>query len=306
MDISIVIPVYNAVDSLKELSLRLKETLEKEKLSFEIIFVDDGSKNPLVWETLLRLKEEYSFIRILRLWRNYGQHNAVLAGFEEVSGDVVITMDDDLQHPPEEIPELLSCLNKGYDLVYGVYRDTAEHSFFRSITSVMLQKMLLFTMPDLDPRYSPFRAIRREVVREVLPFVSSNTFIDGYFSWISDNIGAVEVRHNPRKFGKSNYTISRLISHTINVFVSFSSFPLRLASSFGLLFSAIGGLLALYIIARKLIYGSQVLMGYSSLMVGILLSAGILLLMLGILGEYIASINMKVLKKPKYLVKERK
>lgn len=299
MHISVVIPVYRAEGCLLELYHRLKTVLEPITSDFEIFMVEDcgGDRS---WAIINELAQADSRLKGIQFSRNFGQHAATICGFAQSRGRWVVTLDDDLEQSPEDIPLLLAKAQQGYALVYGVYPERA-HVAWRNATSAVARYLFKKAIPQLNDAYTSFRVIDGDLAREVCRFESPFSFVDGYLSWLTGNCASVEVAHSARAHGTSNYTLRKLLAHTINIFVTFSDLPLRLASWIGLGSFLVGMLWLCYILLLKLV-GGITASGFASLMAGIVLFGGIQLFVLGIFGEYLSRINFKTSKKPLYLV----
>jgi polyisoprenyl-phosphate glycosyltransferase len=298
---SVIIPVYNGEYTVKTLFERIKSFFELNDISYEVIFVYDCGKDNS-WKSLSELKNTYpGDIKLIKLSRNFGQHNALICGFEYVNGDFVITMDEDLQHAPEDIIRLINKqAESDFDVVYGKYEEL-NHSIFRNVSSKILKRIINIGIPDIHPDYSAFRLLKSSVAKSTIEMRNSYTFLDGYISWITSNVGSCLVTHNVRQGGVSAYNLGKLINHSINIFVTFSNLPIRFLSkmSIGLLIGMC--VFAGYIFVRKLVYNDLAL-GYSSLILAIGFGVGLIMLALGIIGEYIYRINLKTTKRPNYKV----
>lgn len=298
-ELSVVIPVYRSKDTLEELLRRIIESFSNSRVEIEVLMVEDCGRDGS-WDTIEALAADQPVLRGIRLSRNFGQHAATICGMAMARGHWVATMDDDLEQPPEKLPELLAKAKEGYDLVYGVYPERS-HAAWRNITSHLARVLFKLAIPTLNDTYTSMRVIRGDLARELKRFDSPFPFVDGYLSWLTNRCACVEVSHQPRPAGKSNYTFSKLFAHTLNIFVTFSDAPLKLASNAGLFFSLIGfGTLAVILIGR--LVGAITAIGYASVMAASLAVGGIQLLVLGIFGEYIGRINFKTSRKPLYLV----
>jgi len=234
--------------------------------------------------------------------RNYGQHNALLAGIREAQYPVIITMDDDLQNPPEEIPLLLAKLHEGYDVVYGTPA-REQHGLSRDLASRVTKLALQSAMgAETARKVSAFRVFRTRV-REAFanyqgPFVS----IDVLLTWGTTRFAAVSVRHDPRRIGKSNYTFRKLVTHALNMMTGFSVLPLQLASLMGFGFALFGLLMLVYVLGRYLIQGGSV-PGFPFLASTIAIFSGVQLLALGIIGEYLARMHFRMMERPTYVIR---
>ncbi len=301
IEISVVVPVYNSSGTLQDLNRRLTNVLKEiVEERYEIIFVNDGSRDES-WNILNQMALENGNVTAVNLTRNFGQHNAIMCGFGEVSGKYIVTIDDDLQIPPEEIAALYQEIQNGHDIVYGLYKNK-KHSVFRNLGSEFVQFVYMRTF-DTDIRLTSFRIIRKEIVASILSYEKSFTFIDGLISWYTANIGKVYVEHHERKIGKSGYSLKRLIVLSLNMLTNFSIVPVQIASLIGIAFSITGFLFGLFFICKKIFFGVPV-SGFTSLIVAVTIFAGVQLLTLGILGEYISRIHINVNKRPQYAVRE--
>lgn len=305
LNLSIVIPVYNSQSTLQQLHKRLTVALTKFGTSYEIIFIDDGSRDRS-WNILCDLYKKDRKIRLIQLTRNFGQHNALMCGFAHTKGKYVITLDDDLQNPPEEIAKLVKKIKEGYDIVYGKYK-IKKHSNLRNLGSELVQ-IVYRNIFQLEGNLTSFRIIKAETVREILRYNCNFAFVDGLLAWQTRNTGYVSVKHDERKTGKSNYNFIRLVTLALNLLTNFSIFPLQLASIVGFLFSFIGIILSGFYFFKKIFFGIPVT-GFTSIMIAILIFSGVQLVTIGLIGEYIGRIHININQKPQYIVgtiKERK
>jgi undecaprenyl-phosphate 4-deoxy-4-formamido-L-arabinose transferase len=299
--LSVVVAVYNSETTLPALVARLEPVLRARAAAFELILVNDGSGDES-WEIIRRLAARHRWIAGVDLARNYGQHNALLCGMRLARFDVMVTMDDDLQHPPEEIPRLLDRLAEGCDVVYGT-PERQPHSVWRGVASQLTKLALQNAMgADIAGRVSAFRALRT-AVREAFdhyrgPFVS----IDTLLTWGASRFAAVAVRHDPRLAGQSNYTLPKLILHALNMMTGFTAIPLQLASWIGFAFTAMGFAVLVFVVGRYLLEGGSV-PGFAFLASIIALFSGAQLFALGILGEYLARMHFRVMDKPPYVIR---
>jgi glycosyltransferase involved in cell wall biosynthesis len=301
--ISVIIPVYNSEESLVELSTRLMNILPKLTAHSEIVFVNDGSTDGS-WQTILSLSNQYACIRGLDLMRNYSQHNALLCGIRSAKYEIIITIDDDLQNPPEEIPELIDKLAEGYDVVYGVPQQD-KHDAWRTIASQVTKFALSSSMGvEVARNVSAFRAFRTQIRKAWINFQGPFASIDVLLTWGTSRFTAIPVQHNPRRFGKSNYTLIKLLTHAFNMITGFTVLPLQFASLIGFSFTIFGMLILLYVFAHYIIQGGSV-PGFSFLASIILIFSGAQLLALGIIGEYLGRMHFRIMDKPIYTVRSR-
>lgn len=301
-EVSIVVPVFGGHAALPELARRVAQSMIAAGLSWELILVDDRGRAES-WPVIRKLAADNAQVIGLRLSKNFGQHAATVCGIEHAQGRWIITMDDDLEHPPEAIPALLAAGNENTPLVYGKFLERT-HSGLRNFSSELMRWTLKRAFPDLNRDYSSFRAIHAPLASQLPKFGLNRPYIDGMLSWLTSSATSVEVSHGDREHGESAYTWRRLISHALNVFVTFSHLPLRIASyggaalalaSFGYLLWVVFGYFSGHITNP----------GYTSLMSVVLLACGIQLLILGVLGEYIGRLMGAAYRKPPYLIESR-
>jgi len=298
---SIVIPVYNSSSTLAELFARIEAVFSKNGTSFEVIFVEDGSYDSS-WEAIQKLKNNYpDIVKGIRFSKNYGQHNALLCGFRFAKGDWVITMDDDLQTPPEEINKLIKKINEtGADLVYGTY-ESKQHSLLRNTGSRFIKKLAPYASGNTNEG-SSFRIIKKDIVNQIRTYNQVFVFIDEVIFWHTSNISTTPVEHHQRKEGKSGYSFKKLMGLTINLIINYSNLPLRIMTVVGFLSSFFAFFLGLFFVWKKVHF--KVPLGYTSIIVAIFFSTGVILFCLGILGEYISRIYNTQNNKPQYSIKE--
>lgn len=301
---SVVVPTYQGQESIRPLTQQLDQFFRAAGLRYEIIFVNDCGPDQS-WRVMQEVQAEFGSerVKVVRLARNFGQHNALICGFSHAQGNFIITMDEDLQHRPTDIGRLIAEQAKGdYDVVYGRY-DALQHSGFRNITSRALKKLLKIGIPGLHPDYTAFRLIRAATARYCLDMTNSYTFLDGYLTWITQSVGAVTVEHQERAAGQSSYTVGKLIEHSINIFVTFSDLPVRLLSLTSVVVFLLTAMYSLYILGRKL-FLDDLSSGFPTLIITLGFGVGLLLLGMGILGEYIHRINLKTTKRPNFVEAE--
>jgi len=302
VEISVVVPVYNSEGTLRALVDRTTATLEAIGADYELVFVEDGGSDGS-WRVLQAIRAERpDRVAIIRLMRNYGQHNALMCGFRRARGAVVVTMDDDLQNPPEEIPKLLTAIHeRDLDLVYGRY-ESKRHSSWRNAGSKMVNIFYRAVFGN-DVTVTSFRAVRRPLLDAILEYDLNYTFIDGLLAWNTRRIGEAPVAHHARSEGRSGYNVRKLTALALNLFTNFSLMPLQLVSACGLGVSVLGFLLAFYYLACAL--ASEIVVpGYASTIIAILIIGGTQLLGMGILGEYLGRLHLNVNRKPQYRVRE--
>jgi glycosyltransferase involved in cell wall biosynthesis len=298
--ISVVIPVYNSENGLHLLHKRLIDILEKITPKFEIIFVEDHGKDNS-WKVIQDIATSDKRIKGLKMSRNYGQHNALLCGIRSAQNEIIVTIDDDLQNPPEEIPRLLSKLNEGFDVVYGTPQ-TEKHGLLRDLASQITKMVLQGAMgADTARMVSAFRIFRTQLRNAFVNYDGSFVSIDVLLTWGSTRFTALKVQHDTRKLGQSNYTIGKLIMHAMNMMTGFSVLPLQLASYTGFLFTLFGIGVFFYVLIRYMLFGTPV-QGFPFLASIIAIFSGAQLFSLGIIGEYLARMHFRIMSKPSYNV----
>lgn len=296
MLLSFIVPVYHGEQTIAPLPERIKSFCQSKHYAFEVIFVWDCGPDRS-WDIIQTLKNQNpETVKGIRLSRNSGQHNAIICGFEYAKGDFIVTMDEDLQHAPEDIQLLIDKQKEeDYDVVYGKY-ETRKHSPFRNIGSTILKKIIEIGIPDIHPDYSAFRLIKTSIAKATVDMRNSYTFLDGYISWISTHCASCIVSHAERQAGVSSYTFRKLVNHTINIFVTFSNFPVRFLSKLSIAVLVFMSLYSSYVVFRKLVF-NDLSMGFPTLVIMIGFGIGLIMLSLGIIGEYIYQINLKTTKR---------
>jgi glycosyltransferase involved in cell wall biosynthesis len=298
---SVVVPVFNSGPTLPELTDRLAAVLAT-RGQFEIILVNDASRDDS-WSIIEKLARDNRFVRGLSLSRNYGQHNALLAGIRASRYDVVVTIDDDLQNPPEEIPRLLERLD-GADVVYGTPA-SGHYGLWRGLATTITKMALRGAIGSETARkVSAFRVFRTGLRAAFSTYDGPFVSIDVLLTWGTARFDAVTVEHDARKFGASNYTMRKLMTHAVNMATGFSTLPLQLASYMGFVFAAFGMVVLAFVVARTAVSHGSV-PGFPFLASSIAIFAGAQLFALGIIGEYIARMHFRLMQKPTYLVRER-
>jgi len=300
--LSLVIPVYNGANSIG----MLVAALEQLEISggHEIVLVVDGSPDNSLDVCRRLVANARVPITLVNLARNFGEHNAVLAGLHEARGAHVITMDDDLQNPPSEVQKLLGHAQAtGADVVYTEYRHK-EHETWRNWGSRFTNRVADFLLDKPKGLYlSSFRCMSAFLVEQIIRYDGPFAYIDGLILQATQSIGRIEVQHLPRAEGRSNYTFRRLVRLWINMFVNFSVMPLRVATLSGIAFSVLGGITALLVVIEALFFRTP--QGWGSIMAAVLLLSGVQLLILGIVGEYLGRLFLTANRKPQFIVRDR-
>lgn len=302
LTLSVVVPAFNSEQSLPVLVDRLNATLQDFCQTFELIVVNDGSSDG-TWRTILSLSERNPWIHGINLMRNYGQHNALLCGIRQAKHALIVTIDDDLQNPPEEIPKLIAKIEEGYDVVYGTPIEQ-QHGLWRNLAS-SISKLALksFMGAEISRQVSAFRAFRTELRDAFSQYQGSFVSIDVLLTWGTTKFSFVPVCHEPRTLGRSNYTFSRLLMHAINMMTGFSILPLQIASFLGFACTIFGLVILIYVLYTFIIHGSAV-PGFPFLASIIAIFSGAQLLALGIIGEYLARMHFRSLGRPSSVMRE--
>jgi len=296
--ISVVVPVYNSETTIEELVARLVRVLEPIVAEFELVLVNDGSRDGSA-AALARLERRDRRVRPIALMRNYGQHNALLCGIRAARYELIVTLDDDLQNPPEEIPRLLAKLDEGFDVVYGAAHER-HHEGWRNWASSLTRLALRGAMGAGTARWvSPYRLFRTSIRDAFSAYESSFVSIDVLLTWGTTQFAAVPVAHEPRRAGRSNYTFRALLALALNMATGFSTLPLQVASMLGFAATFLGIALLGLVLIRYLAHGSQV-PGFPFLASIILIFSGTQLFALGIIGEYLARMHFRTLGRPAY------
>lgn len=299
--LSIIVPVYNSSETLEKLISRFDSALLSNGYQIEVILVNDGSRDHS-WKIICQLEAQFPWVHGINLMRNFGQHNALLCGIRAAQNEVIITIDDDLQNPPEEIPKLLAHLSENIDVVYGTPQQE-QHGFWRDMASQITKLVLQSAMgAETARKVSAFRVFRT-YIRDAFvnyhgPFVS----IDVLLTWGTTQFTSITVAHHPRQAGISNYTLRKLITHAINMMTGFSTLPLQIASLIGFVFTLFGIGILLFVILRYFIQG-DVAPGFPFLASIIAIFSGAQLLALGIIGEYLARMYFRMMDRPSYAVR---
>lgn len=300
--ISIVIPVYKSEAYLPALFQELKRAISSMPGNVEVILVSDGSPDRS-WDEIKREAQSTSLrIRAIRLAKNFGQHNATLCGIKHARGDIVVTMDDDLQTPPSEIQALVRALRDGnFDLVYARYK-TKRHSPLKNAGSFLIGRIFR-NLFGIKVRPTSFRAMRRSVCDALNPYNHSHIFLDGLLLWTTNNIGSVETRHAPREGSGSTYSFRKLVSLAFNLIFTFSTTPIRIFTITGFVIAAMAAIYSIFMIYQKLAYNA-ISPGFTSLIVAIMLLGGVQLCAIGVIGEYVGRIILGVSNRPQFVIRE--
>lgn len=305
IQVSVCIPVYRGEKTITSLVAALEQALQK--YTFEIILVNDASPDSsgLVCE---ELSKKYRFVRYAWLRRNFGEHNAVMCALNMSMGDCAVIMDDDFQNPPEEVPKLVDALyNEDHDVVYTRY-EKKKHNFFRNLGSRFNDRVatwLLNKPPDLY--LSSFKALKKSLVAEIIKYKGPFPYVDGLILRVTDHIGVIDSAHSPRIIGKSNYTIKKLFSLYLNMFINFSIKPLRMFTFSGVFLACTGFVATVILAVLRFCFPTsgwslETPMGWTSLICALFFFSGIQILFLGLLGEYLGKLYLDVNGCPQWTV----
>ncbi len=302
LTVSVVIPVYRAERTLRMLHEQLTATMARLAAVFEIIFVEDCGGDGS-WPLIVELASADNRVRGIRMSRNYGQHNAVLCGIRAARYDVIVTMDDDLQHPVSEIAKLLTALAADVDVVYGAPM-REQHGLLRDLASRLTKLTLASTMDaEVARNVSAFRAFRTRLRDGFRDYRSPTVSVDVLLTWSTSRFTAIKVRHAPRTIGVSGYTLAHLVRHAMNLMTGFSTLPLQVASIIGFAFLLFGLSILVFVLGNFLVNGSSV-PGFAFLASIITIFSGAQLFALGVIGEYLARMHFRSMDRPTYLVRE--
>jgi polyisoprenyl-phosphate glycosyltransferase len=302
MQISIIVPVYRSAECLPALARRLEEEVTRSFQSYELILVNDDSPDTS-WEVIQRLTSEHNFVTGVNLRKNAGQDNAIMAGLNVAIGEVVVIMDDDLQHDPSDIVALHKQIECGFDVAYARFEEKHQ-ALWKNLGSRFNDRVAIWTLGKPKDIYmSPYKAIRREVVQEVTKYSGPYPYIDGLIFSITSKITQVSATHHARFAGKSNYNLLRSIKVWLKLATGFSAFPLRMVALLGTTMSLLAFLLAAWFVIMRLTsaHGPE---GWASVIVAILFIGGVQLIGIGAVGEYVGRIFVTQNARPQFVVKE--
>jgi glycosyltransferase involved in cell wall biosynthesis len=301
LEVSVVVPVYNSHATIAQLLERLTLALGRLTPHYEIILVEDGSPDGS-WQAIEQQRERYrDHLVAVQLMRNYGQHNALMCGLGLARGRFIVTMDDDLQNPPEEIGRLLDRIRGGdLDLVYGVAKDR-QHASWRNLGAAVVWRFYRTVFGNsITP--TSFRIMRRQLADSIRFYDLNFTYLDGLLAWCTRRIGAVEVEHHARAEGRSGYSLRKLLLLALNLYTNFSLLPLQVVSLLGFVTALSGFSVGLYYLVQYFAANIEV-PGFASTIIAILILGGAQLLALGVIGEYLGRLHLNVNRKPQYVVR---
>lgn len=303
MKISVVIPCYGSENTIEAVVDEIEHTIHQRNIEHEIILVNDCSPDQ-VWKKITSLSQKYDSVKGISFAKNFGQHSALMAGYRQSTGDIVISMDDDGQTPADELYKLVDQIEAGYDVVYATYEDK-KHNSFRNLGSKLNDFMcnILLGKPK-GLMVTSYFAARRFIIDEICRYRNSYTYVIGLIFRSTKNIGTVSVTHRSRTEGSSGYTFKKLINLWLNGFTAFSVKPLRFATMMGILIASSGFLYVIYILLNKMM-NPEVPLGWSSTMAAILLIGGLILFTLGIIGEYLGRVYISINDAPQYVINKK-
>jgi len=303
MDYSVIIPAYHASQSIEKLYEELKKYFNSIGKSFEIIIVDDCSTDN-TWEVLKKLKSANTNVKIVRFAKNFGQHATTLCGFSFARGKFVLTMDDDIEIHPDQITKLIEEQSKGnYDVVYGEYKKLNQ-PFFRGIFTKFYKFGSKMVEGKNKGKGSPFRLIKTELAHKLSETHRHFVFIDELLLWYTSNIAFTNVTPNPDYVRKGGYSLGSLFKITTTVVMFSSASPLKLVTNIGISLASINFIIGLFYLIKKVVFHASA-KGYTSIIVSILFSTGLIVLSIGIVAQYIGKILQDVNKKPSYHISEK-
>jgi glycosyltransferase involved in cell wall biosynthesis len=304
-EISIVVPVYRSQNILPHLAEQVAVAMSAADMAgrFELILVNDASPDGS-WQVIQDLAARHAFVSGICLARNFGQHNATMAGLNHAQGDIVVIMDDDLQHPPQAVMTLVAAIRDGYDVCYTQYVNR-QHVIWKRLGSWFNDRVASFLLSKPRGLYlSSFKALHRRVVQEVIRYDGPYAYVDGLILDITNHITSVPIEHQARHEGKGNYDLKRSLSLWLKMATSFSIVPLRVASFSGMVLAAVSAAVMVILVLQKLLH-PETPAGWTSLVVTVLFVGGLQLLCLGVIGEYLGRAYLKINHKPQFAVRER-
>jgi polyisoprenyl-phosphate glycosyltransferase len=301
--VSVVVPCYRSAGCVRALVERVREVLAPSGRGFEIVLVNDCSPDE-TWAVIAGLADELDFVVGVDLRKNSGQDNAIMAGLHQARGEVVVIMDDDLQHDPADIPRLCAELERGFDVVYANF-EHKQQAGWKNLGSWAADRLGVWLLGKPPNIYmSPYKAIRREVVDEVTEFSGPFSYVDGILFTITSRVTQIPALHHSRFAGESNYDLARSVRVALRLATSFSITPLRAASLAGGVLSGVSFLLGIYFILETLLWGESQVPGWPSLIVAVFFLGGVQLLGIGALGEYVGRIFLTLNRRPQFVVRE--
>lgn len=305
LELSIVVPVYRSEKILPKLVEAVSDVSKSIGVSdsFELILVNDCSPDQS-WMVIKNLAQKYGFVKGINLRKNFGQHNATMAGLNSSSGKFVVVMDDDLQHPPESIGDMLFALKSGFDVCYTRYLNR-QHEAWKQLGSRFNDKVATILLGKPRELYlSSFKAMRREIVEEIIKYDGPYAYVDGLILDVTRSITSVDINHQERHEGEGNYNLRRSVSLWLKMATSFSILPLRLASLLGIGLAVLSLLTIVIVVVLKLMH-PDIAVGWASIISVLLLIGGVQTLCIGMIGEYLGRSYLKLNRKPQFVIAEK-
>lgn len=301
--LSIIIPIYNEEQIILELYKRLSESAQKITSDYELIFINDGSKDLSLLE-LIKISDQDKKVFFINFSKNFGHQIAVTAGIDHCNGDAVVIIDGDLQDPPELIPEMYKKHKEGYEVVYAQREKREGETYFKKTTAQLFYRTLRkLTSIDIPLDTGDFRLIDRKIVEALRKMPEQNKFLRGQIAWLGFNQTAILFNRDKRKYGKSGYPLSKMLKFALDGITGFSDKPLEYVSRLGFIISGLSFVIILYAIFSHF-FLKQTITGWTSLIISSMFIGGVQLISIGVIGEYIARINKNILNRPLYLIKE--
>lgn len=300
--LSIVVPVYRSASILPQLVEQIRAEMVKEGMvdSYELLLINDASPDNS-WQVICSLAQVYPFIKGISLRRNFGQHNAIMAGLNHVSGEFVVLMDDDLQHPPHAIGEIVSALENGYDVCYANYVNR-QHALWKKLGSQFNDWVATRLLDKPKGLYlSSFKGLRKAVAQEVIRYDGPYAYVDGLILDVTRSITSIDIEHQARHEGEGNYDLRRSISLWLKMATSFSVLPLRLATYFGFALAGLSLVMIVFIVVQKILH-PEFPPGWSSLIATVLFIGGVQTFCIGMIGEYLGRTYLKLNRKPQFVI----
>jgi undecaprenyl-phosphate 4-deoxy-4-formamido-L-arabinose transferase len=300
LTVSVIVPFFNS-NVIDDVITRISNSLET-ICDYEIIIIDDGSKSQK-WDYFLNKCRQTEKLKYLELTKNFGQHNAIIAGLSEAKYELIATLDDDLQNPPEELVKMINFFELGdFDLVYG-FSDRPKHLIHRNLMSILIRLFLakILRVKNVE-KISSFRVFRKQIMGDFYGFASGRLSLDSVLNWRTGNIGFVKVEHNPRSSGKSNYNFAKLFSFALDTIIGYSVVPLKVATYIGLIISGLGFLFVFTIFFQYIVYEIS-FPGFTTVVSLVSILSGFQLIILGIIGEYLARMHLNIMRKPAFVVR---
>ncbi|MEG0451920.1 MAG: glycosyltransferase family 2 protein [Coprobacillus sp.] len=301
--ISFVIPCYGSENTIESVVNSIFKTMDEAKLTYEIILVNDSSPDH-VWDKITEITEQHQGIKAISFSKNFGQHSALMAGYRVAEGDYIVTIDDDGQTPVSEVFTMINKIEEGYDVVYAYYQERKDSSFRKlgsKINNVMSEKLV---GKPRNVQFTSYFVMRKFVCEELIKYENPYPYIWGLVARTTSNIANVKINHQEREDGKSGYTLKKLFSLWMNGFTAFSVIPLRLATLLGMGIAFISFIFIIYLVVAKIL-NPDMAAGYASTMSAILFIGGIIMVLIGMLGEYIGRIYISMNNSPQYVIKEK-